>query len=118
MEADDLTPRERQIDHVLRTRERQIAAVEAQLAHVQDRWWAARALVATQVAMSLAPIEGSMWRKYAARPERILADLTKKVPGGLISVGMLVDALDRLVEDGHATRGVAGDYWWTAGWLP
>lgn len=119
MEADDLNPRERQIDHVLRTRERQVEAAERELAFMEGRWWAANALIDSQVRMSLAPsAESPLWRQYTVKPERILRYLTNGNKGAFISVGMIVDALDELVEQGLVTRGRAGDYWWTAAELP
>lgn len=119
MEADDLNPRERQIEHVLRTRERQVEAAERELALMEGPWWAANALIDAQVRMSLAPsAESPLWRKYAVTPERILRYLTGGNKNALVSVGMIVNALDELVDKGYVTRGRAGDYWWTAAELP
>lgn len=119
MEADELNARQRQIEHVLATRERQIATAERELAMLEDKWWAANALIDAAVKMSLAPsAESPLWRRYAVKPERVLRHITGGNPASLISVGMVVDALDELVDAGLATKGVAGDYWWKADWVP
>jgi hypothetical protein len=115
---DELSARERQMEHVLATRARQVAAAERELAVLQDPMWAAKALVDAQVRMSLSPRDGTMWRGYAVKPERILGYLTGGRTDGLLSVGMLVEALDELVERKLVTRGRAGDYWWAADELP
>jgi hypothetical protein len=119
VEADELNPRQRQIDHVLRTRERQLEKAQRELALMEDPWWAANALITAQVRMSLAPgTDSPLWRRYAATPERVLRYLVGDTTQSLISVGMLVHELDRLVMEGHVTRGKAGDYWWTSEKLP
>jgi hypothetical protein len=103
--------RERQIDHVMRTRERQMQRAADELTLMEDPLWAGKALVRAQIRMALAPsVDHLEWRRYAVKPERILAYMSAE----LISVGMLADALDELAEKGLVVRGMAGDYWWDA----
>jgi hypothetical protein len=113
VEADELNPRQRQIDHVLRTRERQLEEAQRELALMEDPMWAAKALVTAQMRMALCPdVNLRTWRRYAATPERVLRYLVGDTTQSLISVGMLADALDALAEKGLVVRGRAGDYWW------
>lgn len=119
MATGELNPRDRQIDHVLRTRERQVERAERELAVMEDPLWIGKALIDAQMRMADAPTRHDQsWRGYAVKPTRVYHYLFGGGRATFISIGMIVEALDALVEQGLVTRGTAGDYWWAAEQLP
>lgn len=120
-----LTPRQEQIEELLRTRERQIAEMEERLALLGRFGWAARALIRSQVGASGRSKESNGWRRQAVTAQRVWrgANANEFVEGP-IALSAVEDALDELHTRGLAQRQrkVRRDspsmYVWTAPWLP
>lgn len=120
-----LTPRQAQIDELLRTRERQIAEMEERLELLGRFGWAARALIRSQVGASGRSQESNGWRRQAVTSQRVWRDLcSNSLADELIALSAVEDALDELHarELAQRQRKVRRDspsmYVWKAPWLP